>query len=49
VGILVAGAVGGRLFDAVGPAAPFVAFGTLQLALCALALLVRWRYGSPRA
>lgn len=41
LGILLSAAVGGRLFDAVGPAAPFVMIGGLQFALAVAALWVR--------
>jgi MFS family permease len=41
VGILLAAFVGGRLFDQVGPAAPFVAIGLLQLVLAAAAVWIR--------
>jgi predicted MFS family arabinose efflux permease len=43
LGILLAAAIGGRLFDAVHPSAPFVMFGALQLVLAAAAVAVRWR------
>jgi len=41
IGILLAFAIGGRLFDAYGPAAPFVMAGVLQVILCIAAVLVR--------
>lgn len=41
VGILLSAVVGGRLFDHLGPAAPFVMIGALQLLLTALAVAVR--------
>ncbi len=41
VGILFSAVIGGRLFDAIGPAAPFQLLGGLQLVLCVLAVLVR--------
>jgi MFS family permease len=41
IGILFAAVVGGRLFDSIGPWAPFVLLGALQLGLCAAAVLVR--------
>lgn len=43
VGILLAAAIGGRLFDRVGPASPFVAIGIVQLLLSAIAVAVRLR------
>jgi MFS family permease len=48
VGILVAAVIGGRLFDSIGPAAPFVMFGVLQLLLAASAIALRLSpAGSP--
>jgi len=41
IGIMLAFVIGGRLFDAFGPAAPFVMVGVLQLFLAALAVGVR--------
>ncbi len=41
VGILISAVVGGRLFDAWAPWAPFVLLGVLQLAICAAAVAVR--------
>jgi MFS family permease len=41
IGILVAALVGGRIFDSVGPSAPFVMLGLLQLVLCLAAVVVR--------
>ncbi len=41
VGILFAAAVGGRLFDAVSPSAPFVLLGILQGVLCCSAIAIR--------
>ena len=41
IGIMLAFVIGGRLFDAFGPAAPFVMVGVLQLFLSALAVGVR--------
>jgi MFS family permease len=43
VGILVAASIGGRLFDSIGPSAPFVMFGMLQLVLAIVAVWVRIR------
>jgi MFS family permease len=40
-GILLAFYVGGRLFDAFGPSAPFVMVGLIQVVLCLAAILVR--------
>lgn len=40
-GILLAAVVGGRIFDSIGPSAPFVMLGFLQLVLCLAAVLVR--------
>jgi predicted MFS family arabinose efflux permease len=48
VGILVAAVIGGRLFDSIGPSAPFVMFGVLQLLLAASAIALRLSpAGSP--
>jgi hypothetical protein len=41
VGIMLAFVVGGRLFDAYGPSAPFVMVGLIQLALFFGAIGVR--------
>jgi MFS family permease len=41
VGILLAAAIGGRLFDGLGPSAPFVMIGVFQVVLAACALAVR--------
>ena len=41
IGIMVAFAVGGRLFDSWAPYGPFVMIGLLQLVLCVLAFVVR--------
>jgi MFS family permease len=41
IGIMLAFVIGGRLFDAFGPAAPFVMVGVFQLFLSALAVGVR--------
>jgi len=41
VGILVAAVIGGRLFDSIGPSAPFVMLGVFQLVLCLAAVIVR--------
>jgi MFS family permease len=41
IGILIASVVGGRLFDSIGPSAPFVMTGIFQFALMAVAILVR--------
>jgi hypothetical protein len=41
LGIFFAFAIGGRLFDAFAPSAPFLMAGAVQLVLCVLALLVR--------
>jgi MFS family permease len=41
IGIMLAFAIGGRLFDAIGPSAPFVMVGLFQLVLCVLAIGVR--------
>ena len=43
VGILVASLIGGRLFDAVSPAAPFVMTGLFQFVLMLFAIVVRLR------
>jgi MFS family permease len=49
VGILFATYVGGQLFDGIGRTAPFTMMGLLNLALFAVALLVRARAGAPQA
>jgi len=41
IGILIAFAVGGRLFDSMGPSAPFVMVGVFQLFLFVLTVAVR--------
>lgn len=41
IGILIAFAVGGRLFDAMGPSAPFVMIGIIQLVLFVVTIAVR--------
>lgn len=41
VGILIAATIGGRLFDSIGPSAPFVMFGLLQLVLAVAAVGIR--------
>jgi MFS family permease len=41
IGILVAAVIGGRIFDSIGPSAPFVMLGLLQLVLCLAAVVVR--------
>jgi MFS family permease len=41
IGILLAFVIGGRLFDAIGPAAPFVMVGLIQVFLCIAAIIVR--------
>lgn len=41
VGILLAAVIGGRLFDSVGPSAPFVMIGTLQMLLALAAVALR--------
>jgi predicted MFS family arabinose efflux permease len=41
IGIMLAFVIGGRLFDAFGPAAPFVMVGVFQLFLSVLAVGVR--------
>jgi MFS family permease len=41
IGILLASVVGGRLFDSIGPSAPFVMTGLFQFVLMLVALLVR--------
>jgi MFS family permease len=46
-GILISTAVGGQLFDAVGPYAPFALVGTLSLGLIAAAVVVRQRAPGP--
>ncbi len=43
IGILIATMVGGLLFDAVGPSAPFVMLGAFQALVLLFALLVRFR------
>ena len=41
VGILVSVGIGGRLFDAIGPAAPFGLIGVLNAVVMLLAIIVR--------
>ena len=41
IGILVAGGLGGRLFDAIAPAAPFVLIGILNACVMLFAIVVR--------
>lgn len=41
IGIFVASGLGGRLFDAVGPAAPFMLIACLNAVVCVLAIIVR--------
>lgn len=41
IGIFVASGLGGRLFDAIGPAAPFGLIGFLNGVVCLLAIIVR--------
>ena len=41
VGILIASLLGGYLFDALGPAAPFVMIGLFQAAVCIYAVFLR--------
>jgi len=43
IGILIFSAIGGRLFDGIGPAAPFVMLGGYQAMLLVVALVVRAR------
>ena len=46
IGIFLAFFIGGRLFDAYGPAAPFIMVGLVQIGLCVLAVAVRlWAPG----
>lgn len=47
VGILFATAVGGRLYDAIGPHAPFELIGTLTVVTVIFALIVRWKSPGP--
>jgi len=50
IGIFLAFAVGGRLFDAVGPSAPFIMAGVVQLILVVVAVAVRIASpGDPQA
>lgn len=48
-GILVFTSIGGRLFDAWGPWAPFILVGSYQAMLLVAALLVRYRMPVPQA
>lgn len=43
IGILLSSLVGGLLFDAVDPSAPFVLIGLFQAGVLVFALIVRWR------
>ncbi len=49
VGILFSTGIGGRLFDAIGPAAPFQMIGLLTLVLVALAVWCRVKAPGPAA
>jgi MFS family permease len=46
IGILMAGSLGGFLFDAWRPSAPFILMGLANATLLSVALLVRWK--APR-
>jgi len=41
IGIFIAAGIGGRLFDSIGPFAPFVLIGVISLFICLLAIVVR--------
>ena len=43
IGVMITAALGGRLFDAVGPSGPFVLVGFGSLAVCCFAIVVRLR------
>jgi MFS family permease len=47
VGILFATSVGGRLFDSVGPHAPFELIGILTIVTVIFAVIVRWKSPGP--
>jgi len=47
LGIIVSVGVGGRLFDAFQPAAPFVFIGLITLPVVLFALIVRWKAPGP--
>jgi MFS family permease len=47
IGIIVSVGVGGRLFDAFQPAAPFVFIGLITLPVVLFALIVRWKAPGP--
>jgi len=47
LGILSLSFLSGRIFDAFSPNAPFIFMGIVNLAVVALALYVRFRYGEP--
>ena len=45
IGILILSYIGGLLFDAVGPTAPFIMMGVLNFSVMLVALYVRLKYG----
>lgn len=47
VGILFGTAVGGRLYDSIGPHAPFELIGTLTVLTVIMAIIVRWKSPGP--
>jgi MFS family permease len=47
IGILFSTAVGGRIYDAIGPHAPFELIGTLTLVTVLFGLIVRWKSPGP--
>jgi len=49
IGILVASAIGGRLFDSVGPAGPFVLVGVFNAIVLCMAIVVRIVAPAPAA
>lgn len=47
IGIIVSVGIGGRLFDTIAPAAPFVFIGLLTILVLLMALVVRWKAPGP--
>jgi MFS family permease len=47
IGIIVSVGIGGRLFDTIAPAAPFVFIGLITIVVLLMALVVRWKAPGP--
>ncbi len=47
IGILISTSIGGRLFDAVAPSAPFVMIGIINSIICVAAIIVRIKSPGP--